>query len=157
MGTINSIYIGGLAAVISLLIGVTIGAISAFKGGIVDEILMLITNIVILLPSILLMMLIAAFLKFRTPILISLIIGVTSWPWVARAVRSQALSIKASDFIYMSRIAALSDFKNHRGGHSSQYGLVYLHGVRTSNVWGNVIRGGAKHDRIGANEGDLAG
>ena len=110
-GINSSLYIGAIAAVEALAIGVTIGAISGFKGGMIDEILMMFTHIVLLLPSILLMMLIAAYLKYRSPLMVSLIIGVTSWPWVARAVRSQALTLREREFVYMSRMAGLSDLK----------------------------------------------
>lgn len=110
-GIRNSLYIGATAAAIALAIGVTIGAIAGFKGGVIDEILMMITHIVLLLPSILLMMLIAAYLRYRSPIIVSLIIGVTSWPWLARAVRSQTLSLKEREFIYASRMAGLSDIR----------------------------------------------
>lgn len=110
-GIKNSFYIGVTAAAIALAIGLTIGVISGFKGGLTDGFLMLVTDIILVLPSILIMMLIAAYLKERNPIFVSLIIGLTSWPWVARAVRSQILSLKEREFIQMSRMAGLSDVK----------------------------------------------
>lgn len=110
-GIKNSLYIGVIAALISLGIGVIIGAISGYKGGLTDSSLMLMTDVVLVLPSILIMMLIAAYLKERNPIFVSIIIGVTSWPWVARAVRAQMMSLKAREFVYMSRIAGLKDIK----------------------------------------------
>jgi peptide/nickel transport system permease protein len=110
-GIKNSFYMGVTAAVIALAIGLTIGVISGFKGGLTDGFLMLITDIILVLPSILIMMLIAAYLKERNPLFVSLIIGLTSWPWVARAVRSQIMSLKEREFIQMSRMAGLSDVK----------------------------------------------
>lgn len=110
-GIRNSVYIGFTAAAISLAIGVTIGALSGYRGGVTDSSLMLVTDVVYALPSIMLMMLIAAYLKERNPVFVALVIGVTSWPWVARAVRSQMLSLKSRDFIYMSRIAGLTDLR----------------------------------------------
>lgn len=110
-GIRNSLYIGLTASIISLAIGVAIGAISGFRGGITDSFLMLVTDVIYALPSIMLMMLIAAYLKERNPLFVALVIGVTSWPWVARAVRSQIMSLKSREFIYMSRMAGLSDLK----------------------------------------------
>lgn len=110
-GIRSSLYIGLTASLISLAIGVTIGAVAGFKGGITDDSLMLVTNVVYALPSIMLMMLIAAYLKERNPLFVALIIGLTSWPWVARAVRSQLMSLKSRDFLAISRMAALSDLK----------------------------------------------
>jgi len=110
-GIESSIYIGLTAALISIAIGVTIGVISGFKSGLTDSSLMLVTDVVLVLPSILIMMLIAAYLKERNPFFVSIIIGLTSWPWVARAVRSQMMSLKTREFMYMSRMAGLRDMR----------------------------------------------
>ena len=110
-GIESSLYIGVTAALISLAIGVVIGVISGFKGGLSDSSLMMVTDVVLVLPSILIMMLVAAYLKERNPLFVSIIIGVTSWPWVARAMRSQIMSLKSREFMYMSRMAGLRDMR----------------------------------------------
>jgi len=110
-GIKSSLYIGVTAALIGLCIGVVIGVISGFKGGLTDSSLMMVTDVVLVLPSILIMMLVAAYLKERNPLFVSLIIGLTSWPWVARAMRSQVMSLKSREFIYMSRMAGLRDMR----------------------------------------------
>jgi len=108
-GIKNSFYIGAMAALISLAIGVLVGVISGFKGGIIDSSLMLITDVILVLPAILIMMLIAAYLSVRNPMFVSIVIGVTAWPWVARAVRSQIMSLKTREFMFMSKMAGLRD------------------------------------------------
>ena len=110
-GIKNSFYIGVTAALISLAIGVLVGVISGFKGGIIDSSLMLITDVILMLPAILLMMFVAAYLTVRDPMFVSIVIGVTGWPWVARAVRSQMMSLKTREFMYMSRMAGLRDMR----------------------------------------------
>jgi peptide/nickel transport system permease protein len=110
-GIKNSFYIGVAAALISLAIGVLIGVISGFKGGVTDSLLMLITDVILVLPAILLMMLVAAYLTVRTPMFVSIVIGLTGWPWVARAVRSQMMSLKTREFMYMSKMAGLRDMR----------------------------------------------
>lgn len=110
-GMQNSFYIGAVAALISLAIGVLVGVIAGFKGGIIDSLLMLITDVILVLPAILLMMLVSAYLTVRTPIFVSIVIGATGWPWVARAVRSQMMSLKTREFMYMSRMAGLRDMR----------------------------------------------
>jgi len=110
-GIESSLYIGVTAALISLAIGLVIGVISGFKGGLADNSLMMVTDVVLVLPSILIMMLVAAYLKERNPLFVSIIIGVTSWPWVARAMRSQIMSLKSREFMYMSRMAGLRDMR----------------------------------------------
>lgn len=110
-GTKNSFRIGVTAALIALTIGVVIGVTAGFKGGIIDSALMLVTDVVLVLPSILLMMLIAAYFKERNPLYVSIIIGVTGWPWVARAIRSQMMSLKSREFMYLSKMAGIRDVR----------------------------------------------
>jgi len=108
---ITSFSIGVIAALISLSIGMIIGVISGFRGGVADSSLMLITDVTLVLPSILIMMLVAAYIQERNPFLVSVVIGVTAWPWVARAIRSQMMSLKSREFMYMSRMAGLRDMR----------------------------------------------
>ncbi len=110
-GIRGSLQIGVTAAAIALLIGVMVGLVAGYKGRLTESLLMMLTDIVLLLPSILLMILIAAYFKWRDPMLVSIIIGVTSWPWVARAVRSQTLSLKSREFVYLSKMAGYRDLQ----------------------------------------------
>ena len=110
-GTKNSLRIGVTAALISLTIGVVFGVIAGFKGGIIDSALMLVTDVILVLPSILIMMLVAAYMRERNPFYVSLIIGVTGWPWVARAIRSQIMSLKSREFMDLSKMAGLGDVR----------------------------------------------
>jgi peptide/nickel transport system permease protein len=110
-GTKNSLRIGVTAALISLTIGVVFGVIAGFKGGIIDSALMLVTDVILVLPSILIMMLVAAYMRERNPFYVSLIIGVTGWPWVARAIRSQMMSLKSREFMDLSKMAGLGDVR----------------------------------------------
>jgi peptide/nickel transport system permease protein len=110
-GIRNSMYVGVISAAIATSVGVLIGVIAGFKGGTGDSLLMLVTDVVFLLPSILIMMLIAAYVQDRSFYLIAAIIGATSWPWIARSVRAQILTLKARDFVNMSKMSGLSDAK----------------------------------------------
>jgi peptide/nickel transport system permease protein len=110
-GTKNSLRIGVTAALISLTIGVVFGVIAGFKGGIIDSALMLVTDVILVLPSILIMMLVAAYMRERNPFYVSLIIGATGWPWVARAIRSQMMSLKSREFMDLSKMAGLGDVR----------------------------------------------
>jgi len=110
-GTKNSLRIGVTAALISLTIGVVIGVTAGFKGGIFDSALMLVTDVILVLPSILIMMLVSAYMRERNPFYVSLIIGLTGWPWVARAIRSQIMSLKSREFMDLSKMAGLGDVR----------------------------------------------
>ena len=109
-GLRTSLWIALLAATIGTLLGVTIGLIAGYRGGLTDELLMMFVNIMLVIPSIILLILIAAYLSARSPEVQALIIGITGWPWVARAVRSQTLSLKNREFVHLAKLAGLSEF-----------------------------------------------
>lgn len=110
-GTRTSLLVGFVAAAISLAIGVVIGVAAGYKGGLVDEFLVSITNIMIAFPVIILLFLVAVFVPARGPQTVALLIGFTSWPWVARAVRAQIMSLKERPFVFLTKTAGYSDVK----------------------------------------------
>lgn len=110
-GTRTSLLIGCTAGVIATSIGVTIGSIAGYKGGMVEEILMGITNVFITIPSIVILILLSIAIKARSAIVMGLVIGVTAWPWTARAVRAQTSSLKTREHIDIARITGFSSFE----------------------------------------------
>jgi peptide/nickel transport system permease protein len=107
----NSIIIGLLAGTIAVLIGVAIGVIAGYVGGWVEELLMGFTNIVLAIPSIVILILISISLQSTgVPFLkgvvgLALVIGITSWPWTARAVRAQASSVATREHIDVAKLS----------------------------------------------------
>ncbi|BAD85947.1 ABC-type dipeptide/oligopeptide transport system, permease component [Thermococcus kodakarensis KOD1] len=110
-GLRTSLWVAFLAAIIGTILGITIGFIAGYKGGWVDETLMMFTNIMLVIPSIVLLVLIAAYLSARSPEVQALIIGITGWPWVARAVRAQTLSLKEREFVSLAKLSAQGDLR----------------------------------------------
>ncbi|MEJ5228501.1 MAG: ABC transporter permease [Pseudothermotoga sp.] len=106
-----SLYIGFLAAIISLAIGTLMGSLSAVKRGIVDDTLMAITNIVLTTPSILIAILIASYLRIRSMEIVAVILGLFQWPWFARAIRAQLMSVMSREYVYLSIMAGYSDLR----------------------------------------------
>lgn len=104
-GTKTSLIIGFLGGIIATLIGVTIGAVAGYKGGTVEEVLMGFTNVVITIPTIVILILLSIAIKTRSLETMALIIGVTSWPWTARAVRAQASSLRTREHIDLAKIS----------------------------------------------------
>ena len=98
---------GGLAA----LIGITIGFVAGYRGGIVDEVLNMITNIVLVIPTLVVLVVIAAFLSARGVLVEAVFIGMTSWPWAARAIRAQTFSLRSREFVDLARLSGLSSWK----------------------------------------------
>jgi peptide/nickel transport system permease protein len=98
---------GGIAAGIGMLVGFTAG----YRSGIVDEVLNMLTNVVLVIPTFALLLVIAAYLKVRGIMMESVFIGVTSWPWAARALRAQTFSLVSRDFVDMARLSGRSSWK----------------------------------------------
>ncbi|RJS84427.1 ABC transporter permease [Candidatus Bathyarchaeota archaeon] len=106
-GTYNSFRIGILAGLIATLIGIAIGATAGYFGGIVDDILNLVTNTFLVIPTLALLIVIASYIRIRSELMMILIIGATSWPWTARAIRAQVYSLKAREFVDLAKISGL--------------------------------------------------
>lgn len=98
---------GGLSAVIGMLIGFTAG----YRGGIVDEVLTMLTNIVLVIPVLAVLLIIAAYLEVRSVTAQGVIIGLFFWPWVARAVRAQTLTLRSRDFVDLARLSGMRSGK----------------------------------------------
>jgi peptide/nickel transport system permease protein len=108
-GVRNSLYVGLIGGGISTLIAVIFGALFAYKGGLVDETSNVITNIVLVFPLFPALIALAALLENegRTFWMVGLIIALTSWPWAARCIRSEILSLKEREFINLARMSGV--------------------------------------------------
>ena len=104
-GLRSTFMVGFLGGGIAFVIGTAIGFIAGYKGGIVDEILNMLTNVVLVLPALVVLIVAVAYLDIKGVFVQSLFIGMTSWPWAARAVRSQALSLATRDYVDLARLS----------------------------------------------------
>jgi peptide/nickel transport system permease protein len=116
-----SIFIGLTAMFVEVFIGVTIGALTGYFGGKLDSILMRLTEAILVIPQIFLLLVMAKYFAQDIPnieligrtfsgsvLVIIFVIGLTSWPYLARIVRAQFLSIKENDFILAARATGTS-------------------------------------------------
>jgi peptide/nickel transport system permease protein len=110
-GMKSSLIIGLISGVIATAIGITIGLISGYKGGTVDNILNSITNIFLVIPPFIILILITVSLKSRSLGIMGLVLGITSWPWTARAVRAQSLSLRNREHVDIARLNGASTFE----------------------------------------------
>jgi peptide/nickel transport system permease protein len=95
---------GGIAA----LIGMVIGFVAGYRGGIVDEILNMFTNVVLVIPTLALLLVVTAYFQARGLLLEAFFIGLTSWPWAARAIRAQTFSLTSREFVDLARMTGAS-------------------------------------------------
>ena len=102
VGSRISLSVGLIAAGFSVLIGTVIGAVAGYFGGKVDDMLMRITEVFMAFPTFFLLVTVAAVLP-RSIFNIMVVIGLTSWPGLARMVRAEFLSLREQDFSQAAR------------------------------------------------------
>jgi len=101
------ILVGATAALLSTLISITFGALAAYLGGYVDTVIMLVADVVLTLPQIVLLAVLATFIKLNSPWLLAAIIALLGWPTLLRAVRAQVLSLKEREYVEAARVLDL--------------------------------------------------
>lgn len=108
MGT--SLKIGLVAGTIATFIGLLLGLLAGYVGGTLDDFILFITNIFTVIPSFILLVLISFSVgqSARGVMLTATIIGLTSWPWTTRSVRSQVMSLRNRDHVNLSKLSGHS-------------------------------------------------
>ena len=101
-----SLSVGVLATIIQLAIGITLGAIAGYFGGIADKIIMRFVDIIMCFPFMVIAITIASILG---PSIwnVMIIIGILGWPKIARIVRAEILSLKEREFIEAAKALGL--------------------------------------------------
>ena len=105
-----SMLIGVSAAFLTVFIGITVGALAGFYRGLTEEILMRITEFFQVLPTLLFSMVIVALFGASLP-MITLAIGLVSWPAVARITRSEFMRIRELEYVTAARSCGVSNSK----------------------------------------------
>jgi peptide/nickel transport system permease protein len=105
-----SLLVGVVSTLGAVGIGVLLGAIAGYYGGLIDDLLMRMTEFFQIIPSFVLLMVLVAFLQ---PSLASAMIGIAliSWPQVARVVRGEFLSLRSREFVQAARTLGMRDMK----------------------------------------------
>ena len=119
-----SLFIGLVAVLIETVLGILVGAVAGYYGGVIDAILMRITEALLNIPTIFLLIVMAKFFGSDVPeieiggrifsgsvIVIVVIIGITSWMYLARIVRADFLSLKENDFVLAARATGTSNLQ----------------------------------------------
>jgi peptide/nickel transport system permease protein len=105
-----SLTVGLVSVSISALIGILIGVAAGFAGGKIDLVLMRLTDMVMTFPSLVIIIVVASILG-PSVYNAMLVIGLLTWPSIARLVRSQFLSLREQQFVLAARSIGVSNFK----------------------------------------------
>jgi len=87
------------AGVLTTIIAVTLGALSALLGGFLDRALTMIANFILTIPQFPLLVVLAGLISFQDRFYLALLLAVLDWPSLMRAVRAQVLSLRERDYV----------------------------------------------------------
>jgi len=109
-------FVGLLGGGIACLIGMSVGFIAGYMGGWVDELLNMLTNIFLVIPTLALLLVISSYLQRSWPeargvFFESVFVGLTAWPWAARAIRAQTFSLRSRDFVDLAKLTGRRGWK----------------------------------------------
>ncbi len=107
-GSRISLSIGFIAVGIAVLVGILLGSIAGYYGGLIDSGIMRFVDIMLCFPTFFLILAVIALLE-PSILNIMIVIGLTSWMGVARLVRAEILSLKERDFVAASKVMGASD------------------------------------------------
>ena len=110
--------VGVVGGGIAWLIGAAVGFTAGYRGGWVDDVLNMLTNVVLVIPTLAILIIVAAYLNVHSYATEAILIGLTSWPWAARAVRAQTFSLKTRDFVDIARLSGREHAADHRDARS---------------------------------------
>ena len=110
-GTRTSLILGFAIGIIATILSVLVGMTAGYFGGIVDDVLSLITNVFLVLPAFPLAVVMASYLPFKGPLQLAIIITFTGWAWGARVLRAQTLSMRQRDFVEAARATGESTWR----------------------------------------------
>jgi peptide/nickel transport system permease protein len=102
-GTRSTVELGLLTGVIATLLSVVIGTSAGFLGGLADEGLSLVANVFLVLPALPLLVVILGYLPHSGQLPTAIVLSVLGWPWGARVIRAQTLSLRRRDYIAAAR------------------------------------------------------
>ncbi len=100
-----SFVVGAVAGCVAAVIGMAVGFAGGYLGGIVDDILSMLTNVVLVIPTIAVLIIVGAYLSVGSLLTEAVLIGLTTWPWAARAIRAQTFSLATRDFVSLARLS----------------------------------------------------
>lgn len=102
-GTRSTVVLGLLTGVIATLLSVVIGTTAGYLGGLADEGLSLVANVFLVLPALPLLVVILGYLPHTGQLPTAVVLSALGWPWGARVIRAQTLSLRRRDYVAAAR------------------------------------------------------
>lgn len=106
-----SLEVGIVSALVSTVVGVIVAFVAGYKGGKLDSFLSGTTDVFLVVPSFPLLITLSAYVSNVNIITISLILAIFSWPFAARTIRSQVLSLRTRPYVELAKVTRLNDLE----------------------------------------------
>jgi peptide/nickel transport system permease protein len=106
-----SLLVGLTSMLMAIFIGVTLGAVAGYYGGLVDDLLMRFTDVILAIPFYLLLFVLSASFTDGSPRSVIIIIAFFGWMRAARLVRGEFLALKEREFVLAARTIGVRDFR----------------------------------------------
>ncbi|ADB33287.1 binding-protein-dependent transport systems inner membrane component [Kribbella flavida DSM 17836] len=106
-----SLQIGAIAGVISTVVGVVVAFVAGYKGGWVDGVLSTFTGILLVIPTFPLLIALSAYAKNVSLFQVGVMISIFSWPFAAKTIRSQVLSLRSRPYVDLARVSKARDLE----------------------------------------------
>lgn len=107
LGTRPILVVGISAAIMTTVVGVLVGLVTGYLGGTADALIMRVVDVALTIPGLPLIIIVASVIHTSNPFVLAAILSLTGWAGLARAVRSQAISLRTMDYMAASRIQGL--------------------------------------------------
>ena len=110
-GTPGTLRMGLIGGLVGLIVGTCLGLVSGYVGGKVDTAIRLLVDVALTIPSLAILIMIAASAKKLSIDMMGIIVALTSWMQSTRVIRSQVLSLRERNFIQMAQLSGLGNFR----------------------------------------------
>jgi peptide/nickel transport system permease protein len=110
-GTIPTLTIGVLAGGIGTGIGVILGLLSGYVRGPVDTVIKGVADVAVTIPTLMILVVLTALVKTQSIALMAIIIGLLAWPYSARAIRAQTLTLRERGFVTIAVLSGRNAFE----------------------------------------------
>jgi peptide/nickel transport system permease protein len=106
-----SLEIGAIAGIISTVVGVIVAFVAGYKGGWIDGFLSTFTGILLVIPTFPLLIALSAYAKNVSLFQVGVMISIFSWPFAAKTIRSQVLSLRSRPYVDLARVSKSRDLE----------------------------------------------
>jgi peptide/nickel transport system permease protein len=106
-----SLKIGLIAGILGTVVGTVLGLVAGYSGGVLDTVISTAADIMLTIPSLMILIVLASYLRTTTIELMALIIALFAWAGPTRLIRSQALSLRERPFVPLAKLSGQGDFE----------------------------------------------